>query len=1113
MPAPMEADVTPAWTEGPGRRGPPGWQALAAVALGLMAVGLGLRWIALANTDLPPLPDLIREARELYEPALQGVGSAGRQFLRDPAPATRAWKLAWLAIDGQWDPRLLAVAALPLQAAALGLLFAALGNALRPRPWLGLGLGILSILVWSPLAARPTADAAGSSVLVVLSLLHLALMAPASPRKGRWGWGLLCGLVNVALGTAGIASAATLTVMAFFRPALIPADRPRRRFRLGANGALVLFGLALAATRSGGTDPAPVVFRALAAFSWPFVPGPWAAIVWAPALVCLGREWRRRTAFSPLAVLALWSVAQTIAFAALRIRAPSETLLAGVLINAACVLALPRKGWRRPMRNVLLAGLWSVALANVLLFPPPALIPAFSGPAVDAPATAALRRTTFTGAADPFLRQMGLGPAVIESWLKSVRDADFRRILPGSIRPPLTLEPEPSRGDSAFTAAGVPILPGQDDLPALGTWRAAGPAATGDFISQPLTTTFPLVQIRVGGQLRPPATSLGLRTEDGREVGPLQDNLAADARWRRVNFAAPPGMFRVVAHAAGPAVWLAFTAPAELARPSWLAGKLAASWAWWLAGGIAAGVASAGAAAAGRARGALAPPPQEERERWGLLPWLALLAYAVFFSHQLDSTAGPNDSGGYLNSAKFLIHGRITGAPRTLPGFVAGESDASPYVPITFHANAAGRLVPEYPVGFPLEIWALAQFTAISRALPILLLAQLVLGVVATRGLAQAMGLPDGWAWLAAGLVGLSPLYLFMALQPLSDGPALVWVTAAVAWAWSSRARPWQSVLAGLATGLAVLIRPADLLVALPVLICLTGSWRQLAGWALGCLPAALGLMAYHHRLYGSSFVTGYGDVSDLFALHFVVPTLRSYARWLPELFTPVVLLAAAGPFLRAIPLRIRLVLTSWVMVFFGFYACYWCTFDSWFNLRFVLPAAPPLIVLALFALREGWNRWGRLAGPRGFVPAVALAGVLFGFLIWDGLRAPRQVLYWMHSNRQHAVAAQWAGAHLPADAVVFAKHASGSLIYYTDLLFVRSDLPRAQTARLFAEIARTGRPIFAVLYRWEGRGYDPTGHPGDGTPDLPGNWERIAALWDNEVFVWAWRPGPPAAH
>lgn len=650
-----------------------------------------------------------------------------------------------------------------------------------------------------------------------------------------------------------------------------------------------------------------------------------------------------------------------------------------------------------------------------------------------------------------------------------------------------------------------PGPPGRDGLPVIGTWNAQDATATGTWTSAPLTTSAALLQIRVVGSLHPPATSLVLRTADGREVSPMQNNFSSLEKWKRINFPAPTGPFQIVARDESATEWFSFTAPVEVSRVAWLAGKVLRPPAGWIGVGL---LVALGVAALYRARTILTATAPSPAWRW--LPWGALLIYAAFFLRHLDPVAGPNDSGGYLNSAKALASGHLGPAPRPVFGTVAGETDITPYLATTFHAHPGGRAAPEYPVGLPLIFAAAGRVLGFEQGIPLVIVLQLVLGVLFTRLLARAVGLTGGWDWLAAGIIGLSPVYLHQGLQPQSDSPALVWCTAAVWLAWASRERLWLAVPAGLATGLAVLIRPSNVLIIFPLLVALAGAWRRLGLWVIAGVPAAGWLIYYNHALYGSALLTGYGeDVASGFGWRYVPLTLRSYALWLPLMFTPLVVLAAAAPWMRGPAVRVRIMLGVWAGVFLVFYASYWCTWDNWYNMRFVLPAAPAMVVLALFTARALADRAGwELFRPRGIAATILLLLVLGTQLVADSYG--RKVLYWMQNNSLNAAGPRWLTEHVPANAVVFARHATNSLLYYTDLTFVRSDHAMAQSPEFYADLARAGRPLFALNYWWEGYGAADGGPGrGQGRPKLPGHWKQVAVLWDDEIHIWQWSPEP----
>lgn len=1089
------------------------------VALLLIVGGLGLRRIALTNTDLESLTQLADDVRTVYAPTPNPSGKEGAWWTNH-ASGLRAWKLGWLALNGQVDSRVLHLGSLALHVAALGILFFAVATTL-PRRWaVPLAAGIVLLFETPALAAlSPSADSAGGSSLLILSLLHLFLMSRSLANSWRWRTGLLCGALNLLNDSAGLTSAVALVLWSTWCKASDDAAIQQRKSALWANAFLLLGGVALVIARANAAGSFAFSFTTASLFTWPFA-HPWAALVlWAPAAVLIVSAIRQRASNQPfvtgLSPLAMWAVLIAAIFSSgtRTAFAAADILGAAVTINAACFAPLPARDIRSRTRNLVLFSAWAILLGNALLHP--AAIPVHHPIQTDDALAVSLRQSLI--ARDPsLLEQTGLTTEDRRAAAELIRNENVHEILPASIRQPLRVEQANASPSPAFRREGYPELPVRDRLPAFGTWSENAGTATGEFVGAPIATPFPLLQFRVAGTLRPPATALVLRTSDGTEIPPLNGAVSALDKWRRINFTAPRGPFAIVARDSSVSEWLAFTAPVEIGEVSRVAGKLPRWWPWLLGGGIAVGGSLALATWRRTARGTSATlPVSEPVVRWRAVPWIALAAYAVFFANHLDTVAGPNDSGGYLNLAKTLVEGHVTAAPRMLFGPTTGETDITPYLTTTFQPRQDGRMVAEYPVGFPLEIWVFAQFLPPRLAVPAVLLVQLVLGIVFTKLLAKGFGLPDGWAWLAGGMVGLSAVYLFQALQPQSDGPALVWVTAAVYWAWSSRSKAWHAILAGLATALAVLIRPSNLLCLVPVLLCLAGNRRQILWWALAGLPGAAFLVWYNRELYGNWHSTGYGDVSTGFGLRFVPLTLRAYALWLPKYFTPILCLGLAAPFLRAIPGRVRLVLTSWAGVFLGFYAAYWCTWDNWYNMRFVLPAAPAMLVLAL------WTLWRiclhfRLSlfteGPvaSALVPSVLLVVAIFVFQSASTLE--HRVTYWTHANSEHASAAQWVQDHLPANAVVFAKPATNPLWYYTHLTFVRSDHPKVrQSPAFFREITQAGRPIYALTYHWEERDFKWDGdRRGSGYPDLPGTWDRVAALWEKEIYVWKQTALPP---
>jgi hypothetical protein len=77
--------------------------------------------------------------------------------------------------------------------------------------------------------------------------------------------------------------------------------------------------------------------------------------------------------------------------------------------------------------------------------------------------------------------------------------------------------------------------------------------------------------------------------------------------------------------------------------------------------------------------------------------------------------------------------------------------------------------------------------------------------------------------------------------------------------------------------------------------------------------------------------------------------TLEFYVRWLPLLLSPIVLFAPSILALlwQRMP-RITCVLASWALAYLAFFSAYRWTHEQWWFLRFLLPAAPALIVAGL---------------------------------------------------------------------------------------------------------------------------------------------------------------------
>lgn len=476
--------------------------------------------------------------------------------------------------------------------------------------------------------------------------------------------------------------------------------------------------------------------------------------------------------------------------------------------------------------------------------------------------------------------------------------------------------------------------------------------------------------------------------------------------------------------------------------------------------------------------------PRRGRLKTGALA-LALGLYGLLLARFMGAYAGGSDSSGYLNHARLLQQGHLTVASHALVGLPADAVPAMTFVPLGFRPMGERVMTPTYPIGLPLFLVGVASVTGWDLVAHVTLWLHAMLGVILCYLLARQLGLGPRSAATGALLLGASPVYLFTSVQALSDVPAVVWCLAAVYGAWRSRAHAGWAVLAGAAVALAVLIRPTNILILPAVAVCLGISWRRWLALAVGGAPGAVFLALVNHRLYGSVVTTGYGDVGSAFSPAFVVPSLKSYLRWLPVLLTPGLAFGFAGP--RAMFRQHRQkawVILLWLAAFLAFYAFYFHTSETWSYLRFLLPAFPALILTVLFGGEVITRHWPRR------LKAIAGLAMVGGILAWNGwwvvrLRAlqPGQA----GGEKDYMTAAHWARSHLPPTAVVFCMQASGALHYYTDFPLVRWDQGGAKLLEKIATAAANGpRPLYAALFPWETHAALER--------EIPGHWTQVGA-------------------
>jgi hypothetical protein len=315
-------------------------------------------------------------------------------------------------------------------------------------------------------------------------------------------------------------------------------------------------------------------------------------------------------------------------------------------------------------------------------------------------------------------------------------------------------------------------------------------------------------------------------------------------------------------------------------------------------------------------------------------------------------------------------------------------------------------------------------------------------GLALTYALGLRLGLHRCWSLAGATLLAASPLYLFMSLWAMSDVPAMTWVTAAMIAAWKGREWSAWAFVAGVCAAVAFLVRPSNFLISVPMLFVIGPSPRRLLLVLAGGLPGVAAWMAINHAFLGTRT-------------------------------------------------RVAAVLAAWAAVYIAFYAPYRWTHQDWWFLRFLLPAAPALLVAGLIVLQWVFES---LQGRLSELTRRALLGVLFLTAVWVEVRQIKPLHAWSigHGEEKYGRVADWLKTHIPKNSVIIAEQFSGATYFFTNFVLIRSDELDNGTAEQVREAVRSeGRPVYIVAFPAEQ----------NLTKELPGNWVHLMSIED--VLIW----------
>ena len=441
---------------------------------------------------------------------------------------------------------------------------------------------------------------------------------------------------------------------------------------------------------------------------------------------------------------------------------------------------------------------------------------------------------------------------------------------------------------------------------------------------------------------------------------------------------------------------------------------------------------------------------------------VALLVLAILYGSRV---AGGADAFGYLSEAALLGEGRL-GIDQGFAAALPWPNAAGSFVPIAYRLGAGNVMGPTVAPGLPLLMAFAATLSACGPYLVVPLCGALL--VLATWWLGRQL-FGAGTAFTATALVACSPVVVFESIVVMADVPAASFWLSSLA---ISLQRTGASTLgAGLLAGAAILIRPNLLpLAVFPWLLAVCrmpdakAAAARTALFAMGSVPAALAIGFVNHRLHGSAFTSGYGDLGAAFALEHAAINLRLYSGWWFESqgIAGVLFVLALWPW-RAGMRREVAILIAYALSAVLLYLFY-LPFDQWWYLRFMIPAVP--IVILLCADAVAWVTRGSTAARAIALTALLIAGGVHGVTFMDS----KDILTNADSEkRRYLDAAVHLDATLPPDAVVLAMQHSGSIRYYTGRLTMRWDvLDAGSLDAAVAALDARGVPVYAAIESWE---------------------------------------------
>jgi hypothetical protein len=435
------------------------------------------------------------------------------------------------------------------------------------------------------------------------------------------------------------------------------------------------------------------------------------------------------------------------------------------------------------------------------------------------------------------------------------------------------------------------------------------------------------------------------------------------------------------------------------------------------------------------------------------------------------------DPYGYVSQSLLWAHGNPVQFQTPLAMQSPWPNAEWSFCPIGYKPSfVSGLIVPTYAPGLPLLMAMFARPFGMRGAF---IVVPLLGGLAAwsTYRLGLRVSRSHECALLSTVLTVCSPVFLFQLMQPLSDVPATAWwLTSVVAALEGSYA---GALGAGLCASLAILTRPNLVVLALPVAA--YAFWNddptttrsrlaRLALLALGLVPGVALTAAANRTFFGDPLTSGYGLLSDIYGWRHVFANVARYPAWLYTTHSPLLFVGLASAIAASLAhglgsgerrrlVRHGVLAAAFFVTLFASYVFY-IPFDHWTYLRFLLPAIPILLVLAVATVNSVAHaisiRTGHLA--IGFI-VVVLPLYYVSFAVHGDAFALKRLFL-----DRYVVTAAEIAARTSASDVVLGALQSGSLRLYGRRTTVRWDvIPPEWFDRVVLFLNRTGRTYLAL--------------------------------------------------